>query len=86
MPRSRSGPGNESHQNKTGGLTLNLFLQFCVLFQVNIILKKIFKMNFCQSDIPGASLNRRLPAYETYRPRFDATREALYIACIRFLK
>ncbi len=34
-------------------------------------------MNFCQSDIPGASLNRRLPAYETYRPRFDATREAL---------
>ncbi len=39
-------------------------------------------MNFCQSDIPGASLNRRLPAYETYRPRFDATREALCIACI----
>ena len=31
-------------------------------------------MNFCQSDIPGASLNRRLPAYETYRLRFDATR------------
>ncbi len=41
-------------------------------------------MNFCQSDIPGASLNRRLPAYETYRPRFDATREALCIACIAF--
>ncbi len=39
-------------------------------------------MNFCQSDIPGASLNRRLLAYETYRPRFDATREALCIACI----
>ena len=39
-------------------------------------------MNFCQSDIPGASLNRRLPAYETYRPRFDVTREALCIACI----
>ncbi len=39
-------------------------------------------MNFCQSDIPGASLNRRLPAYETYRPRFDATREALCIACM----
>ncbi len=33
-------------------------------------------MNFCQSDIPGALLNRRLPAYETYRPRFDATPEA----------
>jgi hypothetical protein len=31
-------------------------------------------MNFCQSDIPGASLNRRLPAYETYLPHFDATR------------
>ncbi len=39
-------------------------------------------MNFCPSDIPGASLNRRLPAYETYRPRFDATREALCIACM----
>ena len=41
MPRSRLGPGNESHQNKAGGLTLNLFFQFCVLFQVNIILKDI---------------------------------------------
>ncbi len=40
------------------------------------------KMNFCHRDIPGASLNGRLPAYETYRPRFDATREALSIACI----
>jgi hypothetical protein len=39
-------------------------------------------MNFCQSDIPGASLNRRLPTYETYRPRFDTTREALCIACM----
>ncbi len=26
-------------------------------------------MNFCWNDIPGASLNRRLPAYETYQPR-----------------
>ncbi len=26
-----------------GGLTLNLFLQFCALFQVNIILKKYLK-------------------------------------------
>ena len=43
-------------------------------------------MNFCQSHIPGASLNRRLPAYETYRPRFDATREALCIACIDYLQ
>ncbi len=41
MPRSRSGPGNKSHQNKAGGLTLNLFWQFCVLFQANIILKDI---------------------------------------------
>ncbi len=41
MACSRSGPGNESHQNKAGGLTLNLFLQFCVLFQVKIILKDI---------------------------------------------
>ncbi len=39
-------------------------------------------MNFCQIDIPGASLNR-IPVYETYRPRFDATREALCIACIQ---
>ncbi len=31
-------------------------------------------MNFCRSDIPGALLNTRLPAYETYRPHFDATR------------
>ena len=31
-------------------------------------------MNFRQSNIPGLSLNRKLPAYETYRPRFDATR------------
>ncbi len=46
----------------------------------------MFKMNFCQSHIPGASLNRRLPAYETYRPRFDATREALCIACIDYLQ
>ena len=30
-------------------------------------------MNVSKSDIAGASLNRRLPAYETYRPRFDAT-------------
>ena len=30
-------------------------------------------MNSCQGDISGASLNRRLPAYETYLPRFDAT-------------
>jgi hypothetical protein len=41
MPRSRSAPGNESQQNKAGGLTRNLFLQFCVLFLVNIILKDI---------------------------------------------
>jgi hypothetical protein len=27
-------------------------------------------------------VNRRLPAYEINRPRFDATREALCIACI----
>ncbi len=40
-------------------------------------------MNFCQSDIPGVALNRRLPAYETYWPRFRATREALCIACMR---
>ncbi len=59
MPCLRLGPGNELHQNKAGGLTLNLFLQFCALFQVNIILK-IFKMNFCQSDIPGALLGRCL--------------------------
>ncbi len=72
MPRSRSGPGNESHQNKAGRLSLNLFLQFCAVFQMNIILK-IFKIIFFQSDIPGASLNRLLPANETYRPRFDAT-------------
>ena len=39
-------------------------------------------MNFCQSDIPGTSLNRRLRANELYRPRFDVTREALCIACI----
>ena len=39
-------------------------------------------MNFCQSDIPGASLNRRLPDYDTYWPHFDATCEALCIACI----
>ncbi len=37
-------------------------------------------MNFFQSDVPEASLNRRLPAYETYRPRFDAA--CLHIACI----
>ena len=37
----------------------------------------MFKMNFCQ---------RRLPAYETYRPRFDATRKALCIACIAIAK
>ena len=43
-------------------------------------------MNFCKRDIPGASLNRRLLSYETYWPRFDATREALCIACIRFIK
>ena len=41
MPRSRSGPGNESYQKKAGELTLNLFLQFCAPFQVNIILKSI---------------------------------------------
>ncbi len=41
MPCSRSGPGNESYQNKADGLTLNLFLQFCALIQVNIILKNI---------------------------------------------
>ena len=29
-------------------------------------------MNFCQNDIPGASLNRMLAAYETYRPCFGA--------------
>ena len=28
-------------------------------------------MNFFQNDVPEASLNRRLLAYETYRPRFD---------------
>ncbi len=39
-------------------------------------------MNFCQRDIPGASLNRWPPAYETYWSRFDATRKALCIACI----
>ncbi len=38
-------------------------------------------MNICQGDIPGASLNRRLLAYETYRPRFSAIRDALCIAC-----
>ena len=42
-------------------LNLNLFLKFYALFR--------FKMNFCWNDIPGASLNRRLPAYETYQPR-----------------
>jgi hypothetical protein len=51
---------------KASGLTLNLFLQFCALFQVN-------KLNFCQSDIPGASLSRRQPTYETYQPHFGAS-------------
>ncbi len=32
-------------------LILNLFLQVCALFQV----KRVFKVNFCQSDIPEAS-------------------------------
>ena len=41
MPCSRSGPENESYQNKGGGLTLNLFLQFCALLHVNIMLKNI---------------------------------------------
>ncbi len=40
MPRSRTGPGNESHQNKAARLGF-AFLQFCALFQVNIILKNI---------------------------------------------
>ncbi len=31
-------------------------------------------MKVSESDIPGASLNGRLPAYETYRSRFDVTR------------
>ncbi len=30
-------------------------------------------MIFFQSDIPVASLNRRLPAYETYETYIDAT-------------
>ncbi len=78
MPPSRSEPGNESYQNKAGGLPLNSFLQFCALIQVNKILNEFLTINFCQSDIPGALLNRRLPAYETYRyrPRFDGIHEA----------
>ncbi len=40
-------------------------------------------MNFFQSDVPEASLNRRLPVYETYRPRFDTScMFALCIACM----
>ena len=31
-------------------------------------------MNLSESDIPGALLNGRLPVYESYWPRFDATR------------
>ena len=31
-------------------------------------------MNVSESDTPETSLNGRLPAYETYRPRFDTTR------------
>ena len=44
------------------------------------------------SDFPRGSLNGRLPAYETYRPHFEATRfqipsadEALCIVCIRLI-
>ncbi len=56
-------------------------------------LKKYLKVNLSDSDILGALLNGRLPAYETYetyRSRLDATRfqvpsanEALCIACIQ---
>ena len=39
-------------------------------------------MIFSESDIPGTSLNRRPPAYETYQPRSDLIREALCVACM----
>ncbi len=42
MPNASFALGPETSRIKqAGGLTLNLFLQFCVLFQVNIILKDI---------------------------------------------
>ena len=54
MPSSRSGPGNESSKQ---GRWLNPKFIFAILcsFSSEYNPKQIFKVNFCQSDIPGAS-------------------------------
>ncbi len=54
MPSSRSGPGNESSKQ---GRWLNPKFIFAILcsFSSEYNPKKVFKVNFCQSDIPGAS-------------------------------
>ena len=54
MPSSRSGPGNESSKQ---GRWFNPKFIFAILcsFSSKYNPKKVFKVNFCQSDIPGAS-------------------------------
>ena len=52
MPRLRSRPGNESHQNEASRSR----------FAFSIQSLKYQKMNLTEGDIPGASLNGRLPA------------------------